>query len=333
MPWSSARATRASFDSAAPMKPTGQPTIAAGRGAPVDQHLEQVEQRGRGVADSDHGALEVRLPEGDGSGACGSCPTTSRGRAPARRAGGRRTSLSRGQPAGGDAHRHHVRVAEDRRPPQAPCAPRARARGGRRGRGPGRPGRCHGPSARRPSRRRPAPGPARPRAGSSRTTRRRWAGRRRRSRSAAQAVRCASCASSPRARGHRATASPRARRAGASRSTASGPSTPSGTATCVPPATAPNGSGGAAHRRPRVRLDRRHQQLGSSSTCQGARRRAAHVEEPTGQADQCSGSVAEGCDRTPARDPTRDLGRGRVERDQPEVAGSRRSGHRVRRRA
>ena len=41
------------MDSAAPMNPTGQPTIAAGRGRAVEQHLQQVEQRGRGVADRD----------------------------------------------------------------------------------------------------------------------------------------------------------------------------------------------------------------------------------------------------------------------------------------
>ncbi len=35
MAWSRERSTSACFDSAAPMKPTGQPTIAAGRGAPA----------------------------------------------------------------------------------------------------------------------------------------------------------------------------------------------------------------------------------------------------------------------------------------------------------
>ena len=55
----------ASFNSAAPTKPTGMPMIAAGRGAPAAIGLEQAEQSGRRIADRDHGAAEPRQPELD----------------------------------------------------------------------------------------------------------------------------------------------------------------------------------------------------------------------------------------------------------------------------
>ena len=64
----------ASFDSAAPMNPTG---IAEHRGGPrrtgVD-HVEQVEQGGRGVADRDDGAVEPVAPELERGGAAGGAP-------------------------------------------------------------------------------------------------------------------------------------------------------------------------------------------------------------------------------------------------------------------
>ena len=104
----------ASFDSAAPTKPTGMPMIAAGRGAPADDHLEQTKQRGRRIADGDHRAAEPRQPELD------------------RRRGARRAELRgefgrgriaeradhvivRRQACARDPFGDHARIAKDRR--------------------------------------------------------------------------------------------------------------------------------------------------------------------------------------------------------------------------
>ena len=118
-----------------------------------DQHLQQVEQRGRGVADRDHGTVEVRLPERDRGGACASCPTScaSAGTRSSRRK--QRTSLSAGsRPAVMPIATMWASQRIGARRQRGARAPTT-SRGGRRGRGPGRPGRCRGPSVRRPSRR------------------------------------------------------------------------------------------------------------------------------------------------------------------------------------
>ena len=62
--YSRPEAASASFDSAAPMNPTGMPSTAAGAGAPAADQLEQPEQRGRRVADRHHRPVQARAATG-----------------------------------------------------------------------------------------------------------------------------------------------------------------------------------------------------------------------------------------------------------------------------
>ena len=87
-----------SFDSAAPTKPTGMPRIAAGFGAPRVEQFEQAEQRGRGVADGDHGAGEL-FAHSSRRRRSGWCRALRRAPARARRASVQITSLRAGSRA------------------------------------------------------------------------------------------------------------------------------------------------------------------------------------------------------------------------------------------
>ena len=107
-------ASSASFDSAAPTKPTGMPTIAAGLGAPASIISKQTEQRGRRVADRDHRPAQPIAPEIERG-----------GRARIADPGGERGNggvaeraddfVVRRQPGARDTLGDHARVAKDRR--------------------------------------------------------------------------------------------------------------------------------------------------------------------------------------------------------------------------
>ena len=119
-------AASASFDSAAPTKPTGMPRMAAGFGAPLRKHFEQMKQRGRRIADRDHSAREPVAPKLQRGG-------RARGAKLLARAPGRAESRERadhlvagGQPRSRDAMRHHLGIAQDRRA-RGQSGPRGRA--------------------------------------------------------------------------------------------------------------------------------------------------------------------------------------------------------------
>ena len=71
-------AISASFDSAAPTKPTGKPRITAGTRRPGVEQLEQAEQRRRRVADGDHGARQPLAPSDRRRPPSGSSPAARR---------------------------------------------------------------------------------------------------------------------------------------------------------------------------------------------------------------------------------------------------------------
>ena len=150
---------RASFDSRAPMKPTGQPTIAAGRGPPATI----ISSRWNSAV----GALPIATTAPR---SCGPQRETAaavrvvRQLARQLRDPGREEAVHRvagRQPAGGDAHATIRASQKIGRRPRAPRGRRRRAGGGPPGRRPGRSGRCRGSSGRRPSRRPPGAGQVR----------------------------------------------------------------------------------------------------------------------------------------------------------------------------
>ena len=105
----------ASLDSAAPTNPTGQPTMAAGRGAPSTKHLQQVEQCGRGVADGNDRAAQDAAPTTRRRPRCGWCSTA---RARAGTPGSFRkqcTSLAAGSRPRGDPGGDHACIAQNGR--------------------------------------------------------------------------------------------------------------------------------------------------------------------------------------------------------------------------
>ena len=158
------RTARASFDSAAPMNPTGTPSDRSRSRCSVEQQLEQVEQRGRGVADRDHRSLEAVAPQRTRPRPTG----WSRSR---RQIGDPRVAQQAehlvvpGQPCPGDARGDHVRVGQDRSARvRGRSVLRTPGRGGSPGRRRGRSDRCRAPSGLRPARRRRAGARAGPRA-------------------------------------------------------------------------------------------------------------------------------------------------------------------------
>ncbi len=102
------------FDSAAPTKPTGKPSTAAGRAAPSATSSKQPEERGRRVADDDDRAWMMagkKLHAGGGARLSG-----ARGKLRRFELLGRRVDrMRRGMGARRDAGRDHADVAEDRR--------------------------------------------------------------------------------------------------------------------------------------------------------------------------------------------------------------------------
>ena len=74
MPWSRDNDARASLDSAAPMNPDRAADDRGGPRRTVDEHLQKVKQRGRGVADGDDRAVQQRLPQRDRGRGAGGVP-------------------------------------------------------------------------------------------------------------------------------------------------------------------------------------------------------------------------------------------------------------------
>ena len=106
--------SKASFDSAAPTKPTGMPRIAAGRGAPRGDQFEEPKESRRRIADSDQGTAEARQPEIDRR----RSPRGAELRGKFRRGRiGERTNnvVVRRKSGAGDALGDHARIAENRR--------------------------------------------------------------------------------------------------------------------------------------------------------------------------------------------------------------------------
>ncbi len=101
------------------------PMMAAGLRRARLQHLEQVEQRGRRVADGDHRALQPVAPQLERRGRAGGAELGGQ-LGHARIAQRADHLVLRRQPRAGDAMRHHLGVAQDRRAAQRarPAPPR-----------------------------------------------------------------------------------------------------------------------------------------------------------------------------------------------------------------
>ncbi len=79
------------------------------------QHFQQPEQGGRRIADGDHGAVEIRPPQLQRRRRAGGAELARRGRGTAGSRSVQITLVVRRQPGAGDAVRHHLGIAQDRR--------------------------------------------------------------------------------------------------------------------------------------------------------------------------------------------------------------------------